>query len=109
MKGQMYEIEVSDGFMEWSHGMTYTIIEYYVPSAKIFFNFTNGIINVFQVKDRMKNIKQLQEVDIPDEIVHQIMAYFEKRQLLKDEEKQLVKFEKRLSSLCKEQTEGKKP
>lgn len=37
MKGQMYEIEVSDGFMEWSHGMTYTIIEYYVPSAKIFY------------------------------------------------------------------------
>lgn len=72
-----YTIRVSSGWMEWNHGMTYGITEYYLPIDDLFFN-TSGGLNVFKSTDynRMEKAQDIEDFVISDELGSQIVAYF---------------------------------
>lgn len=104
MKAKMYKLKVAGGWLEWSHGMTYSITEYYLPNVDLFFNNSSGL-NVFkQEQDRLENAEGIRDVEIPDETALAIVQYFRKKESLAHDGEKLSK---QIASLVpKEITQG---
>jgi hypothetical protein len=67
--------------MEYTHGMTHLITEYYIPPIEVFLNNGNGM-NIFRLKkadrdDRLSKAKNIEEIDIPDKLVYDLKIYIE--------------------------------
>jgi len=62
MKAILYEIQITEGALELSHGWSTTINEIYIPTFKIFINYKGAW--KFH-KGRYKNVTKIRELDIP--------------------------------------------
>jgi hypothetical protein len=81
MKAIKYTVMISDGWLEYSHGMSYPITEFFIPELKVCINIGDGDFNVIldQIKPRnpVKNIKS--EVDLPPLLTNMIMQDIENK------------------------------
>ncbi len=83
MKIIKYEVEVSGGVLEWTHGIKTTITEYWIPEHKICFNLYGGP-NVFE-SDEPRNLDKNTEIEVEEHLVDYVLTYWEARkQIQKD-------------------------
>lgn len=74
VKALKYKVEVSDGFLEHSHGWTYPIEEIYIPSINVCFN-NKGY--VFASNEARNNIEESisKEIEIDKDISIKLLNF----------------------------------
>lgn len=82
--------------MDYIHGYSYPIIEFYIPEANITFNVANGELHVFreEAKEADKRFNfdvNMEETDFPDVVVDLLKKYFEAKVALEKYVGALVK------------------
>lgn len=93
MKGIKYNVEISEGFMAWSHGISQMIEEYYIPEYGIVFNLHSPGLNAFREEEPRDNLN-VEDVEIMDTFAELLKRYVEtKEEILKEVEAERVKLE----------------
>ena len=72
MKAVLYEIEISESTLHFTHGMNYSIFEIYIPKVKIFINH-KGIWKYHL--GRYKRAKKIKQIEVPDHTAKALANY----------------------------------
>jgi len=81
VKGLKYKVKVADSFLNWTHGLTYTIEEIFIPEKKIAFNIAHDRLNAFRCEEP-RDSKDLEEIELDDDFVRKLEEWVELREKL---------------------------
>lgn len=85
-----YKIQVAESSIAFSHGMTYTITEFFIPSKGICVNIGDGHLNIMSQGGPREGAKEIQEVQLPENLVTALEKWTKARDLLIREVKLLI-------------------
>lgn len=87
---QRYKIQVAESFIAFSHGITHTITEFFIPSKGICVNIGDENLNVIPQGDPRDGAKEIEDIYLPENLVRALDKWAKTRDILIREVKLLI-------------------
>jgi hypothetical protein len=86
VKAKLYQIEVCDSVLEYSHGVRETIWEIYIPEHGLYVNMAHGKLNVFlddAEPPRFDQAVSPRDINFPIQTADELRKHLERKESLK--------------------------
>ena len=75
MKAVKYKVEIVDGVLDMTHGLSHTITEYYLPDTGIVFNFYGEVVHAFKSSPSARHAESIEEVEIDNDLARRLSLF----------------------------------
>ena len=80
-----YQLQITEGHLEFSRGFTRPITEYHIPSVNVTFNTIGSIVHVFRpLEDRYKEFDSVTDVVLSDTFVEKLNEFVKHKEAMEE-------------------------
>ena len=86
MKAFKYKVKIFDSVLDYTHGLSYEIVEFFIPQKEIGFNIsTYGELFVFREREPRNDRDDVEKIELDDSLVASLEEYVDLKEHLKEE------------------------